>query len=82
VNAIAPAFTVSQLTQERLDDPEFTRRLMDRVALDRVAYPEDIARAAVFLASPDAAYITGVILPVDGGTSASSGTPRPMRTRA
>jgi len=82
VNAIAPAFTLSQLTQERLDDPEFTRRLMDRVALDRVAYPEDIARAALFLASPDAAYITGVILPVDGGTSASSGTPRPMRTRA
>jgi len=82
VNAIAPAFTDSQLTQERLDDPEFTRRLMDRVALDRVAYPEDIARAALFLASPDAGYITGVILPVDGGTSASSGTPRPMRTHA
>ncbi len=50
---------------------------MDRVALDRVAYPEDIARAALFLASADAAYITGAILPVDGDTSASSGTPRP-----
>ncbi|GAB90840.1 SDR family NAD(P)-dependent oxidoreductase [Gordonia rhizosphera] len=80
VNAIAPGFTVSQLTRERLDDPEFTGRLMDRVALDRVGYPEDIARAALFLAGPDAAYITGVILPVDGGTSASSGTPRPAGT--
>jgi meso-butanediol dehydrogenase / (S,S)-butanediol dehydrogenase / diacetyl reductase len=81
VNAIAPAFTVSKLTQERLDDPEFTRKLMDRVALNRVGCPEDIARAALFLASPDAGYITGVILPVDGGTTASSGTPRPIRSQ-
>jgi meso-butanediol dehydrogenase/(S,S)-butanediol dehydrogenase/diacetyl reductase len=78
VNAIAPAFTVSQLTQERLDDPEFSRRLMDRVALGRVGYPEDIARVALFLAGPDAGYITGAIIPVDGGTTASSGTPRPI----
>ncbi|MGW1023628.1 SDR family NAD(P)-dependent oxidoreductase [Streptomyces sp. NPDC002577] len=73
VNAVAPAFTVSRLTQERLDDPEFTTRL-----LDRVAQPEDIARAVLFLASPDAGYITGTVIPVDGGTSASSGTPRPL----
>ncbi|KDN77623.1 3-oxoacyl-ACP reductase [Streptomyces olindensis] len=78
VNAIAPGFTFSQLTQERLDDPEFTMRLLDRVALDRVAQPEDIARAVLFLASPDAGYITGTVIPVDGGTSASSGTPRPL----
>jgi meso-butanediol dehydrogenase/(S,S)-butanediol dehydrogenase/diacetyl reductase len=78
VNAIAPAFTISRLTQDRLDDTEFTRRLMDRVALTRVAQPEDIARVALFLAGPDAGYITGAIIPVDGGTSASSGTPRPQ----
>jgi meso-butanediol dehydrogenase/(S,S)-butanediol dehydrogenase/diacetyl reductase len=78
VNAIAPAFTVSRLTQQRLDDTEFTQRLLDRVALNRVAQPDDIAKAALFLASPDAGYITGAILPVDGGTSASSGTPRPQ----
>ncbi|UIX29425.1 SDR family NAD(P)-dependent oxidoreductase [Streptomyces sp. GQFP] len=78
VNAIAPAFTVSRLTQERLDDPTFSERLLDRVALDRVAQPEDIARAVLFLAGPDAGYITGAVLPVDGGTSASSGTPRPV----
>jgi meso-butanediol dehydrogenase/(S,S)-butanediol dehydrogenase/diacetyl reductase len=78
VNAVAPAFTVSRLTKDRLDDPHFTERLMDRIALDRVAQPEDIARAVLFLASPDAGYITGVILPVDGGTSASTGTPRPQ----
>lgn len=79
VNAIAPAFTRSALTQERLDDPEFSAALFDRLALDRVAEPEDVARAALFLASPDAGYITGVILPVDGGTTASTGTPRPIR---
>jgi meso-butanediol dehydrogenase/(S,S)-butanediol dehydrogenase/diacetyl reductase len=78
VNAIAPAFTVSRLTQERLDDPAFAERLLDRVALDRVAQPEDIARAVLFLAGPDAGYITGAVIPVDGGTSASSGTPRPV----
>jgi meso-butanediol dehydrogenase/(S,S)-butanediol dehydrogenase/diacetyl reductase len=77
VNAIAPAFTVSRLTQERLNDPAFSGRLLDRVALGRVAQPEDIARAVLFIASPDAGYITGAVIPVDGGTSASSGTPRP-----
>jgi meso-butanediol dehydrogenase/(S,S)-butanediol dehydrogenase/diacetyl reductase len=78
VNAVAPAFTVSRLTKDRLEDPHFSQRLLDRIALDRVAKPEDIARAVLFLASPDASYITGVILPVDGGTSASTGTPRPL----
>jgi meso-butanediol dehydrogenase / (S,S)-butanediol dehydrogenase / diacetyl reductase len=78
VNAIAPAFTVSRLSQQRLDDTVFAQRLLDRVALNRVAQPEEIAKAALFLASPDAGYITGANLPVDGGTSASSGTPRPQ----
>jgi len=78
VNAIAPAFTATRLTQERLDDADFHRALLDRLALDRPAVPEDVARAALFLASPDAAYLTGVILPVDGGTTASTGTPRPI----
>ena len=78
VNAIAPAFTASRLTQERLDDPDFWAALRDRLALDRAADPEDVARAALFLAGPDAGYITGVVLPVDGGTTASVGTPRPI----
>lgn len=77
VNAIAPGFTRTQQTAQRLSDPAFSARLLDRLALDRVAEPADIAAAALFLASPDAAYITGVVLPVDGGTSAAVGTPRP-----
>lgn len=78
VNAIAPAFTATRQTQERLADPAFRAALLDRIALDRPADPDDIARAALFLASPDAGYITGIVLPVDGGTTASSGTPRPL----
>ncbi|KGJ74457.1 3-oxoacyl-ACP reductase [Cryobacterium roopkundense] len=77
-NVIAPAFTASRLTQARLDDPNFSARLLDRVALGRAATPADIARAVLFIASPDAGYITGAILPVDGGTTASAGTPRPV----
>jgi meso-butanediol dehydrogenase/(S,S)-butanediol dehydrogenase/diacetyl reductase len=77
VNAIAPAFTATKLTEDRLADPVFWSALRDRLALERAATPEDIARVALFLASPDASYISGVILPVDGGTTASSGTPRP-----
>lgn len=76
VNAIAPGFTTSRLTRERLSDPEYRARLLDRIALGREADPDDIARAALFVCSPDAAYITGAIIPVDGGVSASSGTPR------
>ena len=81
VNAIAPGFTVSRLTRDRLDDAVFNERLLERIALDRVGQPEDIARVALFVASPDAAYLTGAIIPVDGGTSASIGTPSPARGR-
>ncbi|SJM65153.1 SDR family NAD(P)-dependent oxidoreductase [Gulosibacter sp. 10] len=78
VNAIAPGFTTTKQTRERLEDPVFWERLRDRLALDRAGVPEDVAKAALFLASPDASYITGAVLPVDGGVTASCGTPRPL----
>ena len=77
-NVIAPAFTATRLTQDRLDDPAFAAALHNRVALGRAATPEDVARAVLFLAGPDAAYITGAVIPVDGGTTASTGQPRPL----
>ena len=43
---------------------------LSHLAVERLATPEDIANAALFLASDEAAYITGVVLPVDGGLSA------------
>jgi meso-butanediol dehydrogenase/(S,S)-butanediol dehydrogenase/diacetyl reductase len=75
VNAIAPGFTTSRLTEARLADPEFRASLLNRIALGRPAEPDDIARTALFLCSPDAGYITGVVIPVDGGISASNGAP-------
>jgi NAD(P)-dependent dehydrogenase (short-subunit alcohol dehydrogenase family) len=74
----ADMVTATRLTQERLDNPAFWAALRDRIALDRAAEPADVARAALFLTSPDAADITGVVPPVDGGTTASVGTPRPV----
>jgi meso-butanediol dehydrogenase/(S,S)-butanediol dehydrogenase/diacetyl reductase len=78
VNAIAPGFTATAQTRERLDDPDFRAKLMDRLGLQREGTPEDVARVALFLASEDAGYVTGVVLPVDGGTSAANGAPRPL----
>jgi len=48
---------------------------MQRVPLGRIGEPADIAAAAAFLASDDAAFITGINLPVDGGVTASNGQP-------
>jgi NAD(P)-dependent dehydrogenase (short-subunit alcohol dehydrogenase family) len=71
VNAISPALTRTPATEPLLSDPDSPFDLAKaRIPLGRVGEPEDIARAAAFLASADASYITGVNLPVDGGTAA------------
>jgi 3-oxoacyl-[acyl-carrier protein] reductase len=65
VNAIAPGFIVTEMTE---DLPEKTRsELTGRIPLGRLGDPEDIAHAAVFLASEQAGYITGQVLGVNGG---------------
>jgi meso-butanediol dehydrogenase/(S,S)-butanediol dehydrogenase/diacetyl reductase len=73
VNAVAPAFTVTDMTRPVAEDPDARRVFENRVALGRLAGPDDIAGSVLFLASNAAAYVTGVVLPVDGGTSASTG---------
>ena len=73
VNLVAPALTVTRVTRGVVEQPGFAEALANRVPLVRPGQPEDVARAVLFLASPDAAYITGAVLPVDGGTSASTG---------
>ena len=73
LNAVAPAFTVTPLTADAAADEEVAAAAVNRVALGRLGRPEDVAPAVLFLASPDAAYITGAFLAVDGGTSASTG---------
>jgi NAD(P)-dependent dehydrogenase (short-subunit alcohol dehydrogenase family) len=71
--AIAPGTIRSPLWQERVDkEPAIFERLVRWYPLGRVGEPEDVANAAVFLASDDAAWITGEVLRVDGGLLAGN----------
>ncbi|HVU11197.1 MAG TPA: glucose 1-dehydrogenase [Phototrophicaceae bacterium] len=67
VNAIAPGTIVTKLTSNLLNNPDALATRLSKIPMNRLGKPEDIAGTAVFLASDAAAYITGVILPVDGG---------------
>ena len=70
VNAVSPGLTMTELVKAVFKDrPEFTEGV-DRIPLKRLAEPEDIANAVLFLASPEADYVTGQVLAVDGGTLA------------
>lgn len=69
VNAIAPGWIETPLTQPLVEDAARRQAIIDRTPLARWGRPEDVAGAALFLCSPAAAFITGVILPVDGGYS-------------
>lgn len=69
VNAIAPGFIATEANATLAADPEIAAFLRARAALPRWGRPEEIAAAALFLASPAASYITGHVLVVDGGLS-------------
>ena len=67
VNAIAPSFFATELTEPIKKDPERSKSITARTPAARWGLPEDIAGATVFLASPASDFIHGVVLPVDGG---------------
>ncbi|MBV7530376.1 SDR family NAD(P)-dependent oxidoreductase [Chitinophaga sp. sic0106] len=70
VNAIAPGFIYSEMTATALNsDPERKAKVFSRTPMGIMGDPADIGEAAWFLASDAAKYITGVVLPVDGGNS-------------
>jgi NAD(P)-dependent dehydrogenase (short-subunit alcohol dehydrogenase family) len=70
VNAIAPGFITTDMTAKAFsDDPDRMNKAMARTPMGEFGLPGDIGDAALFLASDAAKYITGVILPVDGGNS-------------
>jgi meso-butanediol dehydrogenase/(S,S)-butanediol dehydrogenase/diacetyl reductase len=72
-NAIAPGTIRTPVWQERVErDPVVFQRLVKWYPLGRVGEPEDIANAAMFLASDEAAWITGAVLRVDGGLLAGN----------
>jgi NAD(P)-dependent dehydrogenase (short-subunit alcohol dehydrogenase family) len=68
VNAVAPGVIETAMTKSFIDDsPWYRRAMIDTTPAPRVGQPEDIAAAVGFLASPEADFISGVVLPVDGG---------------
>jgi NAD(P)-dependent dehydrogenase (short-subunit alcohol dehydrogenase family) len=67
VNAIGPGVIETPMTKDLLSDPKSKEGLMARIPKKRLGQPKDIASAAVFLASAEADYVTGVTLFVDGG---------------
>lgn len=70
VNCIAPGFIATEMSAKALNnDPERKFKALDRTPMGYLGQPSDIGDAALFLASDAAKYITGVVLPVDGGNS-------------
>ncbi|MCC7499306.1 MAG: glucose 1-dehydrogenase [Bryobacterales bacterium] len=70
VNAIAPGWIQSEMLEKALrGDEERKQRILSRTPMKRFGSPDDIGWAAVYLSSPAAQFVTGVVLPVDGGAS-------------
>jgi NAD(P)-dependent dehydrogenase (short-subunit alcohol dehydrogenase family) len=70
VNCIAPGFIKTTMSAKAFDDdPERKKRVLARTPLGKLGEPADVANAALFLASMQTKYITGIVLPVDGGNS-------------
>jgi 2-deoxy-D-gluconate 3-dehydrogenase len=67
VNAIAPGYIATNNTAALRDDEVRSRQILDRIPAGRWGRPEDVAGAAIFLASTASDYVTGHVLAVDGG---------------
>jgi meso-butanediol dehydrogenase/(S,S)-butanediol dehydrogenase/diacetyl reductase len=75
VNAVCPSLTRTGMTEAMLQDEALVDAFRSRIPLGRVCEPEEVAAVIAFLASGDASFVTGTIMTVDGGVSASNGQP-------
>ena len=71
VNAVCPVFTHSKLFDEMLEtNPKMSEALLKTIPLRRFGEPQDIASSITWLCSPHSSFLTGLCLPIDGGTTA------------
>jgi NAD(P)-dependent dehydrogenase (short-subunit alcohol dehydrogenase family) len=66
-NSISPGLIESNATLEQLEDPDWAREMVGKTLLGRLGRPEEVANVALFLASEESSYVTGVDIVVDGG---------------
>jgi NAD(P)-dependent dehydrogenase (short-subunit alcohol dehydrogenase family) len=69
-NTVSPGLIETAQTREMLKSPEFVGPMMDKLMVGRIGQPEDVAPAALFLASDESSFVTGADIAVDGGTTA------------
>ena len=71
VNGVAPTFVYTEMIRHVMENPEFRQQLLDRIPLGRIADPKDVVGPVLFFCSPASDFVTGQILYVDGGITAS-----------
>lgn len=69
-NAICPGLIATEMTEELMNDEDLMREWSKNYPIGRFGQPEDVARACLYLASDESSFVTGAILPVDGGYTA------------
>jgi len=71
VNGVAPTFVYTEMIRHVIENPEFRKQLLERIPLGRIADPKDVVGPVMFFCSDASAFVTGQIMYVDGGITAS-----------